>query len=126
MPTRPGSTLEPFESMTRAPFGGGAEEGWTAAILPWSMTSVSSSCGAAPVPSITRTCVSAMIPVGAATNGATYFPGGTGGGSTRASKPAALAEVASSTAKRVARLRIISSPTVLLGTSHRAEEAVTG
>ena len=110
MPIRPGRTLSPLKSITRAPFGNGAEDGWTAEILPDLRITVSSAFGIAPVPSITRTWVSAIKPAGTATNGATSFPGAAGGGRTRASKLEALATPASSMANRTATRPIILIP----------------
>ena len=74
MPTSPGITVWPARSMTCAPAGAGVlAAGPTAAILPWSTMTVWSSRGAAPVPSITRTWVSATTGASVARNG--FTPG---------------------------------------------------
>src|SRR5579862_4059564 len=72
MPTSPGMTLYPGRSRTCASFGTFADpDGAIDSILPFDKTTVWSSRGVAPVPSITRTCVSATTPAFTLTNGCT-------------------------------------------------------
>ena len=74
MPTSPGITVWPARSITCAPAGAGVlAAGPTAAILPWSTMTVWSSRAAAPVPSITRTWVSATTGASEARKG--FTPG---------------------------------------------------
>jgi hypothetical protein len=62
MPTHPGMTERPARSRTRAPAGAAVDAaGPTAVIRPLSITIVWSLFAGRPVPSITRTCCSAMI-----------------------------------------------------------------
>ena len=100
----PGMTVWPASSITCAPAGTGVERaGPTAAIFPSLITIVWSSAGGAPVPSMTRTCVSATVGASTLTNRRVFWESVT--------RPCCCwaASGSAATTKRLASMRCMTS-----------------